>query len=102
MVVLADGTLAPIETLDTGDLVLTTDPLTGQTTAQPVIAPIAGTGDKHLVDIATDAVVWTATANHPIWVDGKGWTPAIDITAGDQLRGSTGGLVVVQAMHDRG
>ena len=102
LVVLADGTLAPIETLQTGDLVLTTDPLTGETTAQPVISPIVGSGDKHLVDVVTDAGTWTATANHPIWVDGKGWTDAIDVTAGDQLRGSTGGLLVVQAMHDRG
>ena len=102
LVVLADGTLAPIETLDTGDLVLTTDPLTGQTTAQPVITPIVGSGDKHLVDVVTDAGTWTATANHPIWVDGKGWTPAGELTAGDQLVGSTGGLLVVQAMHDRG
>ena len=27
---------------------------------------------------------------------------AVDIRPGDQLRGSTGGLLVVQAMHDRG
>lgn len=102
LVVLADGTLAPIETLDTGDLVLTTDPLTGETSAQPVISPIVGSGDKHLVDVVTDAGTWTATANHPIWVDGKGWTEASQLTAGDRLVGSTGGLLVVQAMHDRG
>ena len=102
LVVLADGSLAPIETLATGDLVLATDPVTGETSAQPVITPIVGAGDKHLVDVVTDAGTWTATANHPIWVDGKGWTDAIDVTAGDQLRGSTGGLFVVRAMHDRG
>ena len=102
LVVLADGSFTPIETLDAGDLVLTTDPLTGETTAQPVITPIVGSGDKHLVDVVTDAGTWTATANHPIWVDGKGWTPAGELTAGDQLVGSTGGLLVVQAMHDRG
>ena len=102
LVVLADGTLAPIETLQTGDLVLATDPLTGETTAQPVIAPIVGSGDKHLVDVVTDAGTWTATANHPIWVDGKGWTEASQLTAGDRLVGSTGGILVVQAMHDRG
>lgn len=102
LVVLADGSLAPIETLATGDMVLTTDPLTGETSAQPVITPIVGTGDKHLVDVVTDAGTWTATANHPIWVEGKGWTPAGELTAGDQLVGSTGGILVVQAMHDRG
>jgi RHS repeat-associated protein len=102
LVVLADGTLAPIESLDTGDLVLTGDPETGEVSAQPVIAPITGTGTKHLVEVVTDAGTWTATANHPIWVDGKGWTQAADLTTGDQLVGSTGGILVVQAMHDLG
>jgi hypothetical protein len=84
-----NGTLAPIETLDTGDLVLTGDPETGEVSAQPVITPITGTGTKHLVEVVTDAGTWTATANHPIWVEGKGV-------------GSTGGILVVQAMHDLG
>ena len=52
--------------------------------------------------MVTDAGTWTATANHPVWVEGKGWTDAVDLTTGDQLVGSTGGLLVVQAMHDRG
>jgi len=46
LVVLADGTLAPIETLQAGDLVLATDPLTGDTTAEPVLTPIVGSGTK--------------------------------------------------------
>ncbi len=102
LVVLADGTVAPIETLQVGDLVLTRDPDTGQTSTQPVITPIVGQGDKHLVEIVTDAGTWTATYNHPVWVDGKGWVDALNLTAGDKLVGSTGGLLVVRAMHDLG
>jgi hypothetical protein len=52
--------------------------------------------------VVPDSGTWTATANHPIWVEGKGWTEAVDLTAGDQLVGSTGGVLVVQAMHDLG
>lgn len=85
-----------------GDVVRTTDPYTGETSDQPVIATITGTGTKHLVDVVTDAGTWTATANHPIWIDGKGWTPAGELTAGDRLVGSTGGILVVKEMHDRG
>ena len=102
LVVLADGSLAPIESLQTEDLVWTTDPVTGEDTAQPVLSTITGTGDKHLIDVVTDAGTWTATAEHPIWVHGKGWTTAADLTVGDQLVGSTGGLLVVRAMHDQG
>lgn len=102
LVVLADGTVAPIETLEVGDLVLTRDPETGETSSQPVITPIVGTGDKHLVEIVTDAGTWTATDNHPVWVDGKGWVNAVDLTTGDRLVGSTGGILVVRAMHDLG
>ena len=102
LVVLADGTLALIESLQPGDLVLTGDLETGENSAQPVITPLTSAGDKHLIDVVTDAGTWTATAEHPIWVDGKGWTAAADLTVGDQLVGSTGGLLVVRAMHDQG
>ena len=38
LVVLADGSLVPIETLDTGDLLRTADPDTGETSAQAVLS----------------------------------------------------------------
>lgn len=102
LVLLADGMLAPIESLDVGDLVASTDVNTGQTSAEPVLAPIVGHGDKHLVEVTTGAGTWTSTANHPIWVIGKGWTNAADLVAGDQLLRSTGGPLVVGAMRDLG
>ena len=104
LVRLADGTLAPIETLETGDLVLAGDSTSGDVTVEQVIYPITGTGTKHLIDITiegTDTPI-TATGNHPFWVDGKGWADAEDLTPGDRLVGSTGGITIVQAMHDRG
>ncbi|WP_264031020.1 polymorphic toxin-type HINT domain-containing protein [Cellulosimicrobium sp. SH8] len=104
LVRLADGSLAAIETLDTGDLVLAGDPSSGDVTVEQVIYPITGTGTKHLVDITIEGTGTpiTATGNHPFWVDGKGWTDADNLTPGDRLVGATGGITVVQTMHDRG
>lgn len=103
LVTLADGTQAPIETLKTGDLVLAIDPDTGES-AQPVLDVIVGQGDKHLIDLTIDGLGkdLRATANHPIWVDGRGWTDAEDVHVGDRVRLAGAGLAAVKAMHDRG
>jgi hypothetical protein len=76
-VVLADGSTRAISEISVGDYVLAVDPDTGQQVARPVIDVIVGYGTKHLVDIdldPTDPDVLTATAEHPIWVNGRGWT----------------------------
>jgi hypothetical protein len=39
----------------------------------------------------------TATDDHLFWVDGRGWTAARELQAGDQLLRSTGGSVVITA-----
>lgn len=44
LVLLADGVAVPIESLQVGDEVLATDPVTGETTGEPVVATITGTG----------------------------------------------------------
>jgi RHS repeat-associated protein len=103
-VLMADGTTAPIEDVHIGDLVWTTDPITGESSAQPVLNTITGTGDKHLIDIRVlgSAEPIVATANHPVWVEGRGWTNAEDLSVGDRMRGASGGLLVIAAMHDEG
>jgi RHS repeat-associated protein len=102
-VVMADGTILPIEDVQVGDLVLALDPMTGSQQTDPVIDVITGSGTRHLVDIVlADGATFTATAEHPIWIEGKGWVKAGEITPGDRTRGATGGLLVVAAMHDRG
>ena len=104
---LADGTRLPIAELQAGDLVWTTDPETGESTAQPVLETRASYGDKHLFTITAQTALgepdtFTATAGHEIWVEGKGWTSVDHLTVGDQLRGATGGILTIQRMHDRG
>ena len=119
-VLMADGTTVPINQVRVGDLVAARDPQTGELTAQPVLNVVVGHGDKHLIEVATapapagalsagqvadaDAGIdsWTTTANHPIWVSGKGWTDAEDLSIGDLLTGATGKLRTVQALTDEG
>lgn len=69
-VLMADGSVKPIGVVQVGDLVAATDPVTGVTTAQPVVDLLTGYGDKHLVEFRLDgaAAPIVATADHPVWV----------------------------------
>ncbi|WP_176832364.1 RICIN domain-containing protein [Geodermatophilus sp. DSM 45219] len=118
-VLMADGTTLPISQIQVGDLVAARDPITGETSAQPVLDVIVGVGDKHLIGVTTSrapptalgseevgaaagADSWTATAGHPIWVEGEGWTDAEDLEVGDRTVGATGELRIVVALVDHG
>jgi hypothetical protein len=116
-VLMADGTTTPIADIDVGDLVLARDPLTGETTAQPVLDVIVGHGDKHLIGITTarasladggdtpgpaDLDTWVATANHPIWVEGQSWTHAEKLEVGERTVDADGEPRVVTNVIDHG
>ncbi len=107
LVLLADGSRKAIEELKVGDLVVATDTDTGVTSAQPVVAQITGTGDKHLVAITVTGTDGTAgqvvaTDGHPFWVaHTQAWTHAADLLPGDWLQTSSGTWVQVSAVeHD--
>jgi RHS repeat-associated protein len=98
-VVMADGSAKPIEDVGLGDLVLATDPRTGDTEAKPVTHLIRGTGRKDLVRITVDVdgdrgertASVTATDEHPFWVVGaKRWIDAEELTPGMRVRTSQG------------
>jgi RHS repeat-associated protein len=104
-VLMADGSYLPISDIQDGDQVTAVDPQTGERTSRPVLDVIVGQGDKHLVDIdlgGDGGNVLTATAEHPIWVVGKGWTFARDLRAGDQVVTGNGGRARVRGVTDRG
>lgn len=77
-----------------GDVVLSTDPESGETVGKTVTATITGHGDKHLVAITVDidddraqkaAIV--ATDGHPFWTPEHGrWTDAKDLRVGQRLQ----------------
>jgi RHS repeat-associated protein len=104
-VLLADGTAKAIQDVRVGDLVLAVDPKTGVSSAKPVVDVVVGFGTKHLVGIDLDPSTpdeLTATAHHPIWVEGRGWVPAGEIQVGDKVRGSDGAVLPVAATADYG
>lgn len=105
-VLLADGSRKPIEDIHVGDRVLSTDPVSGTTEAEPVTGVIAGTGAKHLVDVTIQAgdatATVTATDGHPFWVaDRAAWVDAVDLHAGQWLRTGTGTWVQVAGVRHR-
>ncbi|MFB7325548.1 polymorphic toxin-type HINT domain-containing protein, partial [Streptomyces sp. NPDC056190] len=106
LVLMADGKYLPIGSVQIGDYVAATDPETGQTYAEPVLDVISGYGTKHLIEIDTgnDPTIppLQATAEHPLWVVGKGWTKAVYVKVGDRLLSPSGERVTVRVVRDLG
>jgi hypothetical protein len=107
---MADGSQLPIEQVNVGDDLIATDPVTGRTSVEPVVATIVGHGDKALVDVTLEAAdhagggpaVLTATDGHPFWVaERRAWLPASDLLPGQHLLTSTGELVEIVAVGHR-
>jgi hypothetical protein len=96
-VLLADGTDVPISEIDIGDLVLATDPETGETGARPVTQLIVHGGTHTLVDVELgDGTTITATDGHPFWdASERAFEFAFDLDVGDELLTSTGALATV-------
>lgn len=92
-VVLADGSTRPIADVD--DVVLASDEVTGETSGRPVTHLIRGTGVKRLVDVTVEGETITATDKHPMYVVGRGFVDAEDVSAGDLLRTAEGDSIRV-------
>ena len=80
-----DGEKAIVD-IQVGDQVWSQDELTGERELRPVVQKFV-TPDQLLLDLdvvagAKDEVI-RATPTHRFWVDGKGWTNAEDLRAGD-------------------
>jgi hypothetical protein len=86
-----------IESIQTGDQVLSQDTSTGTLAFQPVLAahrnPPAAT-----LRIAAGGESIVATGIHRFWKAGKGWTMARELKAGDRLR-MVDGVVEVQSVE---
>lgn len=67
-----------------GDEVLAADPETGETFGKRVLDTYFHHDvETYVVETSTGTV--TSTAEHPFWVDGRGWTPVRDLQPGDKL-----------------
>jgi RHS repeat-associated protein len=103
-VLLANGLRKAIEDVKVGDKVLATDPKTGKTQAQPVIASFGGTNYKNLIQITIDTdgsrghrtgrII--ATEHHEFWDQNHHrWIRANHLTSDSYLRTPGGNTVRV-------
>ncbi|MGW2304468.1 polymorphic toxin-type HINT domain-containing protein [Streptomyces sp. NPDC001809] len=103
-VLLAEGTYKNIEDVAIGDVVLATDPDTGETRGEKVLDVIVTEDDKAFSELSvktgTAKAKITATDTHPLWaVSLKKWINAGDITLGTTLHASDGRTVEVTAVR---
>ncbi|GAA3390945.1 hypothetical protein GCM10017752_21650 [Streptomyces roseoviridis] len=107
-VLMADGSTKPIEKVRTGDRVIATDPVTGETRVETVTAEIKGQGLKHLVKVTIDTdgkagaktAQITATDGHPVWVpELRDWIKATDLKSGQWLQTSAGTYVQITSVQ---
>ncbi|MCF4121994.1 hypothetical protein L1785_13500 [Antribacter sp. KLBMP9083] len=82
--ILTEDGRKPIEEIEVGDKVWAKDFETGE----DVLRTVDKTYIRHvetLFELTIDGEVLTTTAEHPFWVEGRGWVDAVDLTVGDLL-----------------
>lgn len=96
-VTMADGSTKLIKDVKVGDKVLATDPQTGQTKAEPVVALIrhSGVHAMVLVTLANGSVL-DATGGHKIWDATQAtFVDADQLRAGDKIETENGALITI-------
>ncbi|MGW0432571.1 LamG-like jellyroll fold domain-containing protein [Micromonospora sp. NPDC003197] len=102
-VLMADGTVRPIEDVNVGDHVVATDPETGVSLAKPVTELHRNT-DWELTDLTVrdqdgNTTTLETTQNHPFWnVTEREWTDAKNLNPGTKLHVAGKGEVTVQTV----
>ncbi|MFE7638265.1 RHS repeat-associated core domain-containing protein [Kitasatospora sp. NPDC057518] len=112
-VLMGDGTLKPIEEIQEGDVVMATDPQTGETHPEPVTATITTPDDKDFTDLtltddtsprgppADEQSKITSTYHHPYWSETRQqWVDAGELTSGEQLRQPDGTTLTIQSVRN--
>ncbi|QEU82598.1 hypothetical protein CP968_00135 [Streptomyces subrutilus] len=103
-VLMGDGSSRPIEDVQVGDQVTSTDPLTHVTGPRQVEAAIFTPDDRVFADLS----IWsngfqgsvTATEHHPFWSEThQSWKDAADLADGEDLRTADGGTARVTSTH---
>ncbi|MGW6686048.1 polymorphic toxin-type HINT domain-containing protein [Streptomyces sp. NPDC054961] len=108
-VLMADGTAKPIEDVKNGDVVMATDPQTGETRPETVTTTITTPDDKDFTDLTlTDEASprgppakITSTYHHPYWSETRRqWIDAGELTPGEKLRQPDGTALTVKATRN--
>ncbi|MFG3350340.1 polymorphic toxin-type HINT domain-containing protein [Streptomyces sp. NPDC048018] len=100
-ILLADGSTKPIENVEAGDMVIATNPETGETKPKQVTATIFTQADKTFVDLTITtgdgSRTITATEHHPFWSESEQkWLDAGDLAPGMTLLTERGTSATVQ------
>lgn len=85
--------LRPIESIEVGDCVLAIEIETGELAFKPVYGTTRRPPSRLLAITADDQTIHV-TRGHPLWVVGRGWQMAKEISAGDAIYSTTGELTV--------
>lgn len=94
-----------IEEVEAGDVVLSTDAAQPASAGQPLLRQeVARTYVREaseVIDIRVGGETVTATAEHPFWVVGAGWTPAGELRPGSPLLTKGGSAARVESVSRR-
>lgn len=89
--------LIPIEDIQIGELVLSYDEETSQTQFHEVTHLIEGEQEYQIVTLTlTNGEILQATADHPFYIQGKGWNPAASLKIGQVLQLYNGTTIVIE------
>ena len=100
-VAMHDGTLVPIEELRAGNTVLCRpDADKPQNEGCVVLRTLRRSTDRLMRIVLDDSETLHVTPEHPVWVSGKGWTPAGELKSNDVLETSYGVNTVVRSIDD--
>ena len=97
MVLTAAGLVA-IESIAVGDMVIATDPETGETAEKQVKNTFINETEE-LAHVFVDGEEIVCTPGHKFYAAEKGWTSAIELRAGDQLQLVNGQYVTVEKVQ---
>ncbi|RZQ63510.1 RHS repeat-associated core domain-containing protein [Amycolatopsis suaedae] len=108
LVLMADGSRKPIETILLGESVWADDPTVGVAGPRKVVGTIVSEGMKDLVEISmfppspllSQAGTVTATEGHPFWLpETRKWARASELTSGTMLRTAAGSWVSIDTVN---
>ncbi|WP_233290336.1 RHS repeat-associated core domain-containing protein [Kitasatospora sp. MBT66] len=104
LILMADGSTRPIEDVQPGDAVTSTDPQTGETASRPVTAKIITPDDTEFTELTlaeeTTPATITSTSHHPYWDETtQRWTPAAELQPGHLLSTPNHAPLAILAAH---